>query len=573
MVRVPRPVPGCELKSLPIRPDEAYLLSRIDGVVSERELALITGLSSAEVTTVLERLSVLGAIDFNEPKAPLSRRPVPPASTSSSGAPSRNLEGPSSRVFGDGTFGSGPSSRRFEAVVEPPPPSRRSFESIADLPPPTRRSTDMANDRRPLEVAAERGRAELVADAPPQTRRGVDISVEQPRIVDPDLEEPVELDHAKKKKILDLHHALEDRSHYDLLGVPGDAEKKAIKAAYYALAPEFHPDKYFRKRLGSYKQKIEAIFDRLTLAHDVLTSKQRRAEYDAYLEQSRRNRTMAALLEHDPLDVPAVVVASEEQPASVPPPTSPARSIEGDTSSPESVRLRRTFGAKLGSNTMRRAVSDAQPTNATTLGTSATSGVNTSATPAPPSEPFRRDARRMQLERYMLAAKVALERRDLAAAANAYRLAATLAPEDDAISRKAAEIQQQAASELSEGFSRQAEYEASQGRWAEAATSFANVCKGRPDDPRPHERVAFATLKTGQNTRRAIDFARRAVKLAANVAEYRLTLARAYMAIGLETSARAEMERAAELSPNDARMREAIAQLRIQLKRTESGEP
>ena len=40
-----------------------------------------------------------------------------------------------------------------------------------------------------------------------------------------------------------------------------DAEKKQIKSAYYALAPEFHPDKYFRKRLGSYKRKIEAIFN------------------------------------------------------------------------------------------------------------------------------------------------------------------------------------------------------------------------------------------------------------------------------------------------------------------------
>lgn len=565
MVRVPRPVPGCDVKSLPLRPDEAYLLSRIDGVVSERELALITGLSLAEVATALERLFVLGTIDFNEPKEPrppLSRRAVPTTSPSAVGA-SRSLDGPPSRSLVEG-FGAGPSSRRFEATVDQPPPSRRTFEPLSDLPPPTRRSTDMANERRPLEVAAERGRAELSADAPPQTRRGIDITVEQPRIVDPELEEPIDLDHQKKKKILELHHALEDRSHYELLGVASDADKKAIKSAYYALAPEFHPDKYFRKRLGSYKQKIEAIFDRLTLAHDVLTSKQRRTEYDAYLEQTRRNRTMAALLEHDPSDVPAVVVASEEPPPSVPPPTSPARPIDVEASSPESVRMRRTFGSKLGSTPMRRAVSEGQTVTA--------SSIPPGIPGSPPSEPFRRDARRLQLERYVLAAKVALERRDLAAAANAYRLAAALAPEDESIARKAGEIQQQAAAELSEGFSKQAEYEASQGRWAEAAASYANVCKGRPDDPRPHERVAFATLKTGQNTRRAIDFARRAVKLAPSIADYRLTLSRAYMAAGLETSARVEMERAAELSPNDARMREAIAQLRVQLKRTESGE-
>ncbi|MDI1445886.1 DnaJ domain-containing protein [Polyangium sp. 6x1] len=557
MVRVPRPVPGCDIKSLPLRPDEAYLLSRIDGVVSERELSLITGLSQAEVTTALDRLFVLGAVDFNEPRAPVSRRAHPSVAPSSGAVSSRGTEGPSSRSF-EGGFGAGPSSRRFEPTVDAPPASRRSFEPLADLPPPTRRSIELSAERR--------SGPDTTVDAPPVTRRAIELTVEQPRIVDPELEEPVDLDHAKKKRVLELYDALDERNHYELLGVALDADKKQIKSAYWVLAPEFHPDKYFRKKLGTYKQRIEAIFDRLTLAHDVLTSKQRRAEYDAYLEQTRRNRTMAALLEHDPTDIPAVVAAAEDAPQSGPP-TSPVRLDEAGAS-PESVRSRRSFNTKLGSNPLRRAVADA-------------AGVSSvPATPPPPAnDSFRRydatrnEARRLQLERYVLAAKVALERKDLAAAANAYRLAVALAPEDEGLARKATEIQQQAAAELAEGFLRQAEYEASQGRWSEAAVSFANVCKARGDDPRAHEGVAFCTLKTGQNNRRAIDFARRSVKLAPGVGEYRLTLARAYMAAGLETSARVEMERAAELSPNDARMREAIAQLRAQMKKPDGGEP
>ncbi|MDI3283934.1 DnaJ domain-containing protein [Polyangium sp. 15x6] len=542
MMRVPRPVPGCDIKSLPLRPDEAYLLSRIDGVVSERELSLITGLSQAEVTTALDRLFVLGAVDFNEPTAPVSRRAHPSVAPSSGAASTRGTEGPSSRTF-EGGFRAGPSSRRFEGTVDAPPASRRSFEPLADLPPPTRRSIELSAERR--------SGPDTGGDAPPATRRAIDLTVEQPRIVDPELEEPVDLDHAKKKRVLELYDALDERNHYELLGVSIDADKKQIKSAYWVLAPEFHPDKYFRKKLGTYKQRIEAIFDRLTLAHDVLTSKQRRAEYDAYLEQTRRNRTMAALLEHDPMDIPAVVAAAEDVPGSGPP-TSPGRLV----------------GAKLASTPIRRTppdVAGASPPPTTP--------------PSPATDPFRRfdatrnEARRLQLDRYVLAAKVALERRDLAAAANAYRLAVALTPEDEALARKAIEIQQQAAAELAEGFLRQAEYEASQGRWSEAAMSFANVCKTRGDDPRPHERVAFCTLKTGQNNRRAIDFARRAVKLAPGVGEYRLTLARAYMAAGLETSARVEMERAAELSPNDARIREAIAQLRAQMKKPDGADP
>ncbi|MDC3958339.1 DnaJ domain-containing protein [Polyangium jinanense] len=542
MVRVPRPVPGCDIKSLPLRPDEAYLLSRIDGVVSERELSLITGLSQAEVTTALDRLFVLGAVDFNEPTAPVSRRAHPSVAPSSGATSTRGTEGPSSRTF-EGGFRAGPSSRRFEGTVDAPPASRRSFEPLADLPPPTRRSIELSAERR--------SGADTGVEPPPATRRAIDLTVEQPRIVDPELEEPVDLDHAKKKRVLELYDALDERNHYELLGVSIDADKKQIKSAYWVLAPEFHPDKYFRKKLGTYKQRIEAIFDRLTLAHDVLTSKQRRAEYDTYLEQTRRNRTMAALLEHDPADIPAVVAAAEDAPGNGPP-TLPGRLV----------------GTKLASTPIRRTVADAGGTSPAPA-----------TPPTPTNDPFRRydstrnEARRLQLDRYVLAAKVALERKDLAAAANAYRLAVALAPEDDALARKAVEIQQQAAAELAEGFLRQAEYEASQGRWSEAAMSFANVCKARGDDPRPHERVAFCTLKTGQNNRRAIDFARRAVKLSPGVGEYRLTLARAYMAAGLETSARVEMERAAELSPNDARIREAIAQLRAQMKKPDGADP
>ena len=42
--------------------------------------------------------------------------------------------------------------------------------------------------------------------------------------------------------------------------------KKEIKAAYYRMAPEFHPDRWFRRELGSFKSRLEAIFTRITEA-------------------------------------------------------------------------------------------------------------------------------------------------------------------------------------------------------------------------------------------------------------------------------------------------------------------
>jgi tetratricopeptide (TPR) repeat protein len=176
----------------------------------------------------------------------------------------------------------------------------------------------------------------------------------------------------------------------------------------------------------------------------------------------------------------------------------------------------------------------------------------------------RVEARRVQLDRYVQLGREALERKDYASAANAYRIAASLAPEDAEVQRLCAETQQLAAVALAEGYFKQAQYEENHERWEDAAISYAKVCAGRPDDPHPHERTAYAVLKAGGSVRRAVEFARRAVELAPETPEHHLTLARAYAVAGLAKSASGEIARAAELARNDARMRELVAQVREQ---------
>ncbi|HSO00576.1 MAG TPA: tetratricopeptide repeat protein, partial [Candidatus Nanopelagicales bacterium] len=178
----------------------------------------------------------------------------------------------------------------------------------------------------------------------------------------------------------------------------------------------------------------------------------------------------------------------------------------------------------------------------------------------------RAEALRSQIERYLAMGRGALERKDFASAANAFRIAASLAPEDDEVQRECAEVQQLAAAALAEGYLKQAQYEETHERWEEAALSYAKVCAGRPDDPRPHERAAFTMLKAAGNTRRAVEFARRAVELSPDAPELRLTLARAYAVAGLERSATGELTRATELARGDAKIRELIAQARDQIR-------
>jgi Flp pilus assembly protein TadD len=62
MSRMPKPVPGCDIRSLPLTPAEAFLLSRVDATADEQELALCTGFPAEQVAAMLDRLAGLGAI-------------------------------------------------------------------------------------------------------------------------------------------------------------------------------------------------------------------------------------------------------------------------------------------------------------------------------------------------------------------------------------------------------------------------------------------------------------------------------------------------------------------------------
>lgn len=102
----------------------------------------------------------------------------------------------------------------------------------------------------------------------------------------PELHEDVELDLAHRRYLLDVYGRLAQLSHYELLGIERTADEKAIRRAYFTLARTTHPDRYFGKRLGSYKAKLEAVFARMTKAYETLANTGTRAAYDAELAKT-----------------------------------------------------------------------------------------------------------------------------------------------------------------------------------------------------------------------------------------------------------------------------------------------
>ena len=76
----------------------------------------------------------------------------------------------------------------------------------------------------------------------------------------------VDLPPERQHEILGLMDRIRSSDPREVLGLPSTATVEEAKAAYFALARRFHPDQFFRKRLGTFQAKVEQIFTQLTRA-------------------------------------------------------------------------------------------------------------------------------------------------------------------------------------------------------------------------------------------------------------------------------------------------------------------
>ncbi|MDW8282098.1 MAG: DnaJ domain-containing protein, partial [Myxococcales bacterium] len=83
----------------------------------------------------------------------------------------------------------------------------------------------------------------------------------------------------QRQRIDQLFAQLSVADAFTLLGVTPADDKKAIQRAYFKLSKEFHPDRFFRKQLGPYRQRVAIVFQALTQARDILIDDERRRRY------------------------------------------------------------------------------------------------------------------------------------------------------------------------------------------------------------------------------------------------------------------------------------------------------
>jgi curved DNA-binding protein CbpA len=436
----------------------------------------------------------------------------------------------------------------------------------------------------------------------PQTSRRQQLS--DPRISDgPSGEESAQADDEEvslapeeRQEVTDLHGRLEELDYYALLGVDPAADVKTVKRAYFKAAAKFHPDRHFRKKLGPFKIKMETIFSSLTLAHDTLSDRARRAEYDAYMQAQIRSRGIEDLLADSIAEVRRVEEDVERQvrmsalsgPGGTPPTETVAVGPTGDPSTaklgepppgkPATDEWSPPKAAKSPSPVVdaaarrdalaRRLLGGRRvPTVSSAPAPQASAQPRPKQTPTEAMDALRRrfeervlQAKAAQARAYVEKAKEALARGDPVAAANSLRVANNLAPQDAEIDRLSQEAQAKANVIVGQTYTQQAEYEEKNGRWAQAARSWTRVCGALANDVRAHERAANAILKASGDLHQAAALGRRACELQPGSPGARVTLASVYLAAGLTLNARRELDTAAQLAPHDDTIREMIRQ-------------
>ena len=569
------------MRGLPLTALDGFVLSRIDGRASLTEIVAMTGLPAAQVSEILDRLVELGAAQWKGAAGP--RPGVQPASELRTSAGTLPPEA-GSRASPSRAPSGMPSARRRGSL--PPGPRRMLSESTISSPPADMRTIPPRAESRPPGVAphtrsvppgtegAARGRDSLrpsPTDAPAAGTstppKSASISPAAPYDAR-ELDEPVDLPRERRKQILDLYYRLPQLDYYEVLGVPHDADRKRIRAAYFSLSKAFHPDSMFRKELGSFKAKMTKVFEALTEAYETLGKQAKRDDYDAYRRSSRSiadaeralsSETEAAAPGGPAVDVPrppAVPSVAYEVPEPTPLPA-PPREV-----SPEARRIarelleRRLRGA--GGRPPRMVtpvrVSEAPPRveDRQSLAKQLTRSLIASGKVTGSSDP---------LTRAVLLARDAFERGDVASAVQHVGRALSIAPERTDLRHEHERLSRVIAEQLASDYAEHARFEAKQGKWASAAVSWAKVCEGRPEDAQAHRAAAFALMKAGGDLRGAQKYAQQAVFLAPEDIEARILLAQIHLTVGLKLNARRELEAAAKLDPANEMVKNLFLEL------------
>lgn len=230
-------VPQARIETLPLEPQEYFVLSRVEGRATVAEIAGASGLGAAVTEQILERLLALGALRVD-----------------------------------DGVDASAVRARHSTQELRAQAHDRRRrvlAQQLGATRSPTPAPTVPRASPAPPEPGPElEGSSELGLEAPPAV---YSVPFDDPRI-DPSLGLAVD----EQRKLLALEDRLEELDPFELLGLHPTHDLKAIRDAFRDASRRLHPDAHHGRDLGRYRAVLATLFDRARAAHAALQDEELR---------------------------------------------------------------------------------------------------------------------------------------------------------------------------------------------------------------------------------------------------------------------------------------------------------
>jgi hypothetical protein len=223
-----------------LTPTDFFVLSRVDGTLSARELVGLTTLGAEQTEKILLGLLCTGAV-----------------------------------AFADRPAQQGTASFRRTAGPAPAAPAASTAAARAAAPPSAAAPTAHA-PAAPAPAAPA-----PPAPAPPATAPAATAAAPNPATKA--LPTPDEV----RRLILETHESLAERDHFEILGITPAARDSELRAAFARLARTLHPDACRDPILAEVNEQREAVFARVREAYEALRDPRHRAEYAADLRRRK----------------------------------------------------------------------------------------------------------------------------------------------------------------------------------------------------------------------------------------------------------------------------------------------
>ena len=165
------------------------------------------------------------------------------------------------------------------------------------------------------------------------------------------------------------------------------------------------------------------------------------------------------------------------------------------------------------------------------------------------------------MRRHLAAAAEAELAGDMKGALAGLRLAQALAPNEPRVEKELERLEGLRSADEAPMFEQRALAEEKAGNWSAAALAWLRVVEGRPNDAVAAGRCANALLEANLDLKKARDLAQKASDADPNKVTSRTLLARIYVAAGMRSNAKRELEAATKLDPENEIVKNLLREL------------